>query len=77
MLKQLKRLCPHARIIVTAESVSDSLKLYEEGAAYVLQSSMAAGEVLAEVVEQAEQGDISELRQGAIKDLSARVELLL
>ncbi|MEE8410114.1 MAG: cation:proton antiporter [Myxococcota bacterium] len=77
LLKLLKRLCPHAKIIVTAETVSQALKLYEEGAAYVLHSSMAAGEMLASVVDQAEKGDIADLRAAEIKDLSAREELLV
>ncbi|MBL7959326.1 cation:proton antiporter, partial [bacterium] len=35
MIKQLQTICPHAKIIVTAESASRALKMYAEGADYV------------------------------------------
>ncbi len=77
LLTILKELCPHAKIIVTAESVSQALKLYDEGADYVLQASMAAGEMLADVAEKATKGDIAELRGEEIADLKTRKELLV
>jgi Trk K+ transport system NAD-binding subunit len=76
MLTILKNLCPHAKIIVTAETVTQAQKLYDEGAAYVLQASMAAGSVLAEVVERAERESIDDLRKDALEYLAAREELL-
>ncbi|KAB2879705.1 sodium:proton exchanger [bacterium] len=35
MIKQLQTICPHAKIIVTAESASRALKMYADGADYV------------------------------------------
>ena len=76
LLKILKGLAPNAKIIVTAETAEQAVKLYDEGASYVLQSSMAAGEMLANVVEQAQHSDIADLREAELKDLAARVEVL-
>lgn len=35
MIKQIQSICPHAKIIVTAESAARALKMYAEGADYV------------------------------------------
>lgn len=77
LLTLLKGLCPRAQLIVTAETVSQALKLYDEGAAYVLQSSMAAGGLLADVVEKAAKGEIEDFRKTALEDLAVRKELLV
>jgi Kef-type K+ transport system membrane component KefB/voltage-gated potassium channel Kch len=40
IIKHMKEICPHARIIVTAESAERALKMYAEGADYVFVSQI-------------------------------------
>lgn len=50
MIKQIQSICPHAKIIVTAESASRALKMYAEGADYVFLPRILAAQHLIPVV---------------------------
>ncbi len=72
----MKKLCPQAKIIVTAESTRKALELYREGADYVLLPNMAAGGQLVPIVERLlRQSDIR-LKEKEIQKLEERAEVL-
>lgn len=64
MIKQIQSICPHAKIIVTAESPARALKMYAEGADYVfLPRTLAAQHLIPVIGELLQDGD----RAAAIK----------
>ena len=50
IIKHIKDICPHAKIIVTAESTERALKMYAEGADYVFLPRILAARNLVETV---------------------------
>ena len=76
LIKHIKGLSPQARIVVTAESPKAALKLYQEGADYVLLPHMLAGNHLVGVVEHLLHGDGEGLREKEIEKLQERTEVL-
>lgn len=50
MIKNIKRVCPHAKIIVTAESLTRALSMYKEGADYVFLPRVLAAQHLIPVI---------------------------
>jgi voltage-gated potassium channel Kch len=77
LLKMLRSLNPEADIVVTAETVPQAMELYESGASYVLQSSVAGAEKLASVIEQFENDQLTQLRTSELEGLSARQEFAI
>jgi Trk K+ transport system NAD-binding subunit len=51
IIKHIKGICPHAKIIVTAESIERALKMYAEGADYVFIPRILAAQNLIEMVD--------------------------
>ena len=51
IIRHMKEICPHAKIIVTAESTDRALKMYSEGADYVFIPRILAAKNLMEIVE--------------------------
>ena len=51
LISEIKSLCPHAKIVVTAQSNSRALELYQAGADYVLRPNIATALQLLPVVE--------------------------
>ena len=51
IIKHIKEICPHAKIIVTAESIERALKMYAEGADYVFIPRILAAQNLIEMVD--------------------------
>ncbi len=76
LLTVLRGLCPHAKIVVTAETVGQARVLYEQGADYVLESSQVAGDWLASVIERGVMGELAAIQEHAKRDLFARKEVL-
>lgn len=72
LLKVLKELCPHAEVIVTAETPEQALALYEGGADYVLQPNALAGNDLVTAIEQALRGSSQGMRLEAESELEHR-----
>jgi Kef-type K+ transport system membrane component KefB len=76
LIDQIKVLCPHAKVVVTAESPSRARELYEAGADYVLRPNMAAARQLLAVVEQFLRGEELILKDEEMGELSRRDEIL-
>lgn len=51
IIKHIKEICPHAKIIVTAESIERALKMYAEGADYVFIPRILAAKNIIEMVD--------------------------
>lgn len=76
LMDQIKALCPHARVVVTAEGPSRALELYRAGADYVLRPNLAAARQLLQVVEHFLRGEKVVLKEEEIQKLSRREEIL-
>ncbi|MBM4285984.1 MAG: sodium:proton exchanger [Deltaproteobacteria bacterium] len=76
LISQIKVLNPQAKIVVTAESLSRTLELYEAGADYVLRPNEAAAVQLFSVVEHLLRGEEQGLKEAALTNLSRREEIL-
>jgi Kef-type K+ transport system membrane component KefB len=71
----LKGLCPHSRVVATAETGDQARELYGEGADYVLESAHVAGVVLADIVNREQ--ELDSMRADAVDDLEERRELVV
>ena len=71
-----RRLCPHARIIVTANTIAAARSLYDRGADFVYIPRLHAAEFLACVIIQALQGPLDKSRNNEIRMLELRDEIL-
>ena len=79
IITQLQALCPHAKLIVTAEGPDHALELYTSGADYVLVPQMLAAQHLLPVLELLQHGDenaIAQLKQAHIETLQYREEVV-
>jgi Kef-type K+ transport system membrane component KefB len=72
----VRKLCPHAKVLVTAERTTHARELYDVGADYVIQPSVLAGESVAKAVELGLSGDLDVLRSTAREELGLRNEVL-
>lgn len=76
LIKQIQRLCPKAKIIVTAESPPRALKMYEEGADYVLLPRVEAAKHLIPVIDGLRAGGRAEMRLLEVLSLRERKEVI-
>jgi Kef-type K+ transport system membrane component KefB len=76
LLKQARRLCPHARVIVTANGALAALDMYEAGADYVFVPRLHSAPQMAEVVAQGLEHGFDKLRGAQIEQLRRRNEVL-
>jgi voltage-gated potassium channel Kch len=76
IIKLMEKLCPQAKIVVTAESPGAALKMYQEGADYVLLPNMIAGRHLIAIVERLPHHNAAGLKEKAVKHLTQRSEIL-
>ncbi|HDS74758.1 MAG TPA: sodium:proton exchanger [Firmicutes bacterium] len=76
MIKSIQRICPHARIIVTAESASRAVKMYQDGADYVFLPRILAAEHLIPVVNDLIERDDESLKETQMDILKAREEII-
>ncbi len=67
MIRHIRSLCPHAKIVVTAESAARALKMYAEGADYVVLPRVLAAHHLLKII-----GDM--LRNDETRVHAARAE---
>jgi Kef-type K+ transport system membrane component KefB len=77
LIKQIRRIAPHAKIIVTAESAERALKMYQEGADFVLVPRIINAEYLLPVVERILRGEEKAVREEETAKLSERVTEVL
>jgi Kef-type K+ transport system membrane component KefB len=76
LINRIKKIAPQARIIVTATSPSQALRLYEAGADYVYLPSQLAAQHLLTVVERLLRGEEVVLRDEEMKRLLAWDEII-
>lgn len=79
MIRQIHTLCPHARIIVTAESPQRALQMYAEGADYVLVPRLLAAQHLLPIIElmlREEAEEMAQLKHTHMEQLQARKEVV-
>jgi hypothetical protein len=76
LIKQIQRLCPKARIVVSAESPERALKMYEEGADYVLLPRIQAAKHLVPIMDGLRRGKLADLRLSEMFALMERREII-
>jgi Kef-type K+ transport system membrane component KefB len=76
LLETLRKLNPHAKVFVTADSIRRAIDLYQAGADYVVVPRMLAADRLLEVIERAEAGELERLRAQEIEKLGQREEVI-
>jgi Kef-type K+ transport system membrane component KefB len=76
LLKHARRLCPHAKVIVTANGPAAALEMYEAGADYVFVPRLHSASQMAEVLAQGLEHGFDKLRDEQIAQLRRRNEVL-
>jgi Kef-type K+ transport system membrane component KefB len=76
LIDRLQKIAPEARIIVTAESPTQALTLYNAGADYVFLPNELAGKHLLTVVERLLRGTPAVLKEEELERLMARDEVI-
>jgi Kef-type K+ transport system membrane component KefB/Trk K+ transport system NAD-binding subunit len=76
LLRQLRAMSPHAKIIVRAEKVKDAKVMYEAGADYVLLPRHLIAEQIRDLLRRAEDGTLDQIRQAEQEALSSRQEVV-
>ena len=76
IIKKIQKICPHAKIIVTAESPSRALKMYAEGADYVLLPRLVVADHLIPVLREVLAGESRTLKEQEIEKLKSREEII-
>jgi Kef-type K+ transport system membrane component KefB len=72
LLKKLKKASPKARVVVTGSRISETLKLYELGADYVVTPKILAGQKLVHILHNRREGDLKKARKkhlGHLRDI--------
>jgi len=76
LLKQVRRLCPHARVIVTANRVGAALALYDAGADYVFVPQLHSSAQMAAILEEGLVAGFDHLRAAHVDHLRQRDEVI-
>jgi hypothetical protein len=76
LIRQINRLAPQARIVVTAVSRSQALKMYQAGADYVLRPNHLTAGHLLEVLDRLLREDVTDWAQVEIEKLHQEQEVL-
>ena len=76
LIRRMKKIAPKARIIVTAESPSRALALYEAGADYVYLPNQLAARHLLAVVERLLRGEEVVIKEEEMARLARRDEVI-
>jgi Kef-type K+ transport system membrane component KefB/voltage-gated potassium channel Kch len=76
LLRQIRRLNPEARVILSAETLERARLMYEAGADYVVLPRGETAKAYLDVLESIETGHLGDLRERAIADLADRQEVL-
>ncbi len=76
LLRKLRRLCPQAQVIVTANNLRGARRLYEQGADFVFIPRIHSARQLAEIIVQARQGSLAGYREEEMAHLAQRYEIM-
>lgn len=76
LISLVRGLCPHAKVIVTAERPIHARELYDAGADFVVQPSALAGQSVAEAVQAGLASALDSVRAVAKEELGERKEVL-
>jgi Kef-type K+ transport system membrane component KefB len=76
LIKHIKKICPKAKIIVTAESISKSIDMYKGGADYVFLPRIVAAKHLIPEIERLLSEDSEQIKNEEMKKLKARDEII-
>jgi Kef-type K+ transport system membrane component KefB/voltage-gated potassium channel Kch len=76
ILKQLRAMSPHAKIIVRAEKVADARAMYDAGADYVLLPRHLVAEQLRDLIRRVENGTLDEAKQAELAAMESRREVV-
>ena len=76
ILKQLRTMSPHAKIIVRAEKVKDARAMYEAGADYVLLPRHLIAEQIRDLLRRVDDGTLDQARQAEQEALGSRQEVV-
>ena len=76
LLKHVRRLNPHARVILSAETFERARQMYEAGADYVILPRVETARAFVDVLEAAARGELDDFRARALADLADRKEVL-
>jgi voltage-gated potassium channel Kch len=76
LLRQIRRLNPEARVILSAETLERARLMYEAGADYVVLPRVETARAFLDVLESIESGQLGDLRERALADLADRQEVL-
>jgi Kef-type K+ transport system membrane component KefB len=76
LIDQIRKLCPQARIVVTAGSPSQALNLYEAGADYVLRPNSLAAQHLLLILDPLLRQEVIDLAEKEMDQLSEHQEVL-
>jgi len=77
MLRQVRRLNPGARVILTAETLERARQMYAEGADYVILPRIETARAILDVLDAIERGELDDLRARALANLADRNEVLV
>ena len=76
LLKQIRRLNPEARVIMSAETLERAREMYEAGADYVVLPRFETARAFRDVLDALKRGDLDDWRARAVADLEDRREVL-
>ena len=78
LLRQARRLCPNAQVIVAADNISAAIELYEQGADFVYIARLHSARHMAELIARAVQNEneLKEYRDDEFQLLKRREEVL-
>jgi len=76
LLQQARRLCPHAKVVVTASRAAGALQLYEAGADFVFVPRLHSAAQMASILEQGLAHGFEAMRADALSQLRVRDEVL-
>lgn len=76
LLVSMKELAPHAKVIVTAETIETARSLYEKGADYVYMPRIVSAHYLTDIIERIESGHADVIKENSKKFFGNRTEVI-